>query len=67
MNRMQIFTGNANRKLAQDICGHLRMDLAKAEVRTFSDGEIFVEIGENVRGSDVFVTRINADGGLHGK
>lgn len=52
---MQIFTGNANRKLAADICGHMGMELSKAEVRTFSDGEIFVEIGENVRGNDIFV------------
>ncbi len=53
--KMQIFTGNANRQLAADICRHIDMDLSKAEVRTFSDGEIFVEIGENVRGSDIFI------------
>ncbi|MDH5299467.1 MAG: ribose-phosphate pyrophosphokinase [Desulfobulbaceae bacterium] len=54
-NRMQIFSGNANPELARDICKHLDIPLSEAEVRTFSDGEIFVEIGENVRGSDVFV------------
>jgi len=53
--RMQIFTGNANKKLAADICRHMNIELSKAEVRTFSDGEIFVEIGENVRGNDIFV------------
>ncbi len=53
--KMQIFTGNANRQLAADICRHIDMELSKAEVRTFSDGEIFVEIGENVRGSDIFI------------
>jgi len=52
---MQIFSGNANRKLAADICRHMKIELSKAEVRTFSDGEIFVEIGENVRGNDIFV------------
>ena len=54
-NRMQIFSGNANPELALDICKHIGIPLSKAEVRTFSDGEIFVEIGENVRGSDVFI------------
>ncbi len=54
-NRIQVFSGNANPELARDICKHLDIPLSKAEVRTFSDGEIFVEIGENVRGSDVFV------------
>lgn len=52
---MQVFTGNANRKLAAAICQHMNIELSKAEVRTFSDGEIFVEIGENVRGNDVFI------------
>ena len=54
-NRIQVFSGNANPELARDICRHLDIPLSKAEVRTFSDGEIYVEIGENVRGSDVFV------------
>jgi len=52
---MQIFSGNANQKLAADICQHMNIELSKAEVRTFSDGEIFVEIGENVRGNDIFI------------
>lgn len=54
-NIMKIFSGNAHRELAEDICRHLEIPLSKAEVKTFSDGEIFVEIGENVRGTDVFV------------
>lgn len=41
--------------LAEEICTHLDVPLSNAEVRRFSDGEIFVEIGENVRGRDVFV------------
>jgi ribose-phosphate pyrophosphokinase len=52
---MKLFTGNANPELAREICHKLEVDLSVAEVRRFSDGEIFVEIGENVRGCDVFV------------
>ena len=52
---MKIFTGNANPAIAEEICGYLNMPLGAAEVKKFSDGEIFVEIGENVRGTDVFV------------
>ncbi len=54
-NKMKIFTGNANPVIAQEICDYLGVPLGAAEVRKFSDGEIFVEIGENVRGADVFV------------
>jgi ribose-phosphate pyrophosphokinase len=52
---MKVFTGNANPEIAQEICNYLDMPLSKAEVKQFSDGEISVEIGENVRGTDVFV------------
>ncbi|MEW6327203.1 MAG: ribose-phosphate pyrophosphokinase [Thermodesulfobacteriota bacterium] len=55
INRLKIFSGNSNLPLAQAICRYLDMELGKATVRTFSDGETMVEIGENVRGSDVFV------------
>jgi ribose-phosphate pyrophosphokinase len=55
LNKMKLFAGNANRPLAEEICNYLDLPLSAAEVRTFSDGEIFVEIGENVRGADVFV------------
>ncbi|MCW5199623.1 ribose-phosphate pyrophosphokinase, partial [Desulfobulbus sp. F1] len=48
-------TGNANPELAREICNYLDMPLSSAEVKKFSDGEISVEIGENVRGTDVFV------------
>jgi len=54
---MKILTGNANRSLALAIARYLDMELCQAEVRTFSDGEIFVELGENVRGMDVFVVQ----------
>ncbi|CAK8724332.1 MAG: ribose-phosphate pyrophosphokinase [Candidatus Electronema aureum] len=54
-NIMKVFTGNANPELAREICNYLDMPLSSAEVKKFSDGEISVEIGENVRGTDVFV------------
>jgi len=54
-NSTRVFTGNANPELAQKICDHLSMPLGQALVSTFSDGEIRVEIGENVRGRDVFL------------
>jgi len=54
-NDLRIFTGNATPELAQKICDDLEISLGKALVTTFSDGEIRVEIGENVRGRDVFL------------
>jgi ribose-phosphate pyrophosphokinase len=54
-NIIKVFSGNANPELAKEICDHLDISLSKVEVRRFSDGEIFIEIGENVRGTDVFV------------
>ncbi|ACX53156.1 ribose-phosphate pyrophosphokinase [Ammonifex degensii KC4] len=52
---MLIFSGNANPKLAADICQYLGVPLGDCVVGRFSDGEIFVRINENVRGADVFV------------
>ena len=52
---MMLFSGNANRPLAERVAACLDMPLSKAKVGRFSDGEICIEIGENVRGSDVFV------------
>ena len=54
-NIMKVFTGNANPAIAKEICEYLDMPLGAAEVKKFSDGEISVDIGENVRGTDVFV------------
>ena len=53
--RLKVFAGNSNVGLAGEICDSLKIPLSQAKVRTFSDGEIFVEIEENVRGMDVFV------------
>ncbi len=52
---LMIFTGNANPKLAADVAKRLNMSLGRAQVGRFSDGEVNVEILENVRGKDVFV------------
>ncbi len=55
MPRMMVFTGNANRELAQQVVDALRLPLGNAKVGKFSDGEVTVEINENVRGKDVFI------------
>src|SRR5512137_1364003 len=57
LERIRIFSGNSNSKLAQNICDKLGVTLGKANVSTFSDGETRVEITENVRGMDVFIVQ----------
>lgn len=55
LERIRVFTGNANLELAQKIAENLGVPLGKAHVTSFSDGETRVEINENVRGMDVFI------------
>src|ERR671929_2026428 len=55
LDRLMVFTGNANPKLAQDVAKHLNLSIGRAIVGKFSDGEVMVELLENVRGKDVFV------------
>lgn len=55
MSKMMLFSGNSNRPLAEKIAAHLSLKLGKALVSRFCDGEIRVQIEENVRGRDVFV------------
>ncbi len=62
---LQVFAGNASRDLGERICANLGVDLGAADVRTFSDGEIQVEIKDNVRGSDVFVVQSTSSPGNH--
>ena len=50
-----IFSGNANKALAKSVAKNLGITLGKASVKTFSDGEISVEIDENVRGQDIYI------------
>lgn len=56
-SRMVVFSGNANRPLAENVVSYLNMSLGKATVGRFSDGEVLVEIMENVRGKDVFIVQ----------
>src|SRR5215469_12896773 len=56
-HQLKIFTGNANRALAGKICANLGCTLGAATVEPFSDGEIRLQILENVRGADVFVVQ----------
>jgi len=55
--KMMVFSGNANRPLAQAVANHLNMSLGKAVLEQFSDGEIMFEIMENVRGADAFIVQ----------
>ena len=57
MTDLMVFTGNANPDLARKIVDHLGMPLGNASVTQFSDGEIAVELHDNVRGRDVFVVQ----------
>jgi len=54
---MMVFTGNANPQLSRDIARFLNVPIGKATVESFSDGEIMVEILDNVRGKDVFIVQ----------
>ncbi len=54
---IKVFSGNANLKLAKEICAQMGTKLGEAEVGAFSDGEVFVSLYETVRGSDVFVVQ----------
>ena len=56
-NRMVVFSGNSNPALARAIVGYLNIPLGRSTVGCFSDGEIMMEIHENVRGKDVFVVQ----------
>ena len=53
--RMRIFTGSANPKLAEAVVRHMNISLGRCIVGRFSDGEVMVELLENVRGRDVFI------------
>src|SRR5208282_5669018 len=56
-NHFKVFSGNANPALAAEICYELGCQLAAVRVREFSDGEVHLQIQENVRGADVFVVQ----------
>src|SRR5258705_6698609 len=52
-----LFSGNSNKALVKDICDYLEIPVGRCEVGKFSDGEIQIEIAENVRGRDVFLVQ----------
>ncbi len=56
-DKFKIFCGSANPRLAEDICRHLGVKLGEAKLGKFSDGEVYFQILENVRGADVFVVQ----------
>ena len=56
-HKIKIFHGNSNPALCREICNYLGMPEGQAEVKRFSDGEVWVEVQENVRGADVFVVQ----------
>jgi ribose-phosphate pyrophosphokinase len=55
MHSLVLFAGNANPELAKDVCRHIGIKLGDAQIKRFSDGEIQIEVRENVRGKDVFI------------
>ena len=57
MDKVRVFSGNSNPKLVGDICKYLDIELGKAEVKSFSDGEISVAIKESVRALDIYVVQ----------
>lgn len=61
MKKLKLFSGNSNPVLAKEICDYLGLSLGQAKVSTFSDGEIYVKVEDNVRGSDVFVIQSASD------
>ena len=56
-NKLQIFTGNANRELAQRIADRIKVPMGRATVTSFPDGETFVKFDENIRGNDIFIVQ----------
>jgi ribose-phosphate pyrophosphokinase len=56
-SRIKVFSGSANRKLAEDICAKLEVHVSDCLIKKFSDGEIWLQVNENVRGADVFVVQ----------
>ncbi|MGA8529544.1 MAG: ribose-phosphate pyrophosphokinase-like domain-containing protein, partial [Acidobacteriaceae bacterium] len=55
--RFKIFSGTANRELAEDICRHIGVTVGETRMQRFADGEVYFQLLENVRGADVFVVQ----------
>ena len=54
---MKLLTGNSNKSLSQKISKHLKTKLVHSSIKKFADGEIYIEINENIRGNSVFVVQ----------
>ena len=61
MKNIKVFSGTASKQLSKAICKNLHINLGNLEIRRFSDGEIFVEIDESVRGSNVYVIQSTSE------
>lgn len=57
MSDLKVFSGRSNQPLAKKIAEHLGQQLGQCEIKTFSDGEIWVKYSDNIRGSDVFIVQ----------
>ena len=57
LDELKVFSGNANRKLAESVCEYLEMPLGRAEVFKFANDNSFVRIQENIRQRDVFIVQ----------
>ncbi|MCP3678486.1 MAG: ribose-phosphate pyrophosphokinase [Deltaproteobacteria bacterium] len=62
-DKLKVFSGNSNLPLAQEICSELGVELGRAEVKSFSDGEICVEVQESVRGMEVYAVQSTSSPG----
>ncbi|MFQ5479765.1 MAG: ribose-phosphate pyrophosphokinase [Thermodesulfobacteriota bacterium] len=65
MKNIRLFSGNSNKSLSEEIAAHLGMEIGKAEVKSFSDGEICVDIQESVRSREVYVVQSTSSPGNH--
>ena len=54
-DQLKIFSGRSNPALSKDIANYLGKDLGKLTIKTFSDGELWLQFEENIRGCDVFI------------
>jgi len=59
-SELKVFTGNAHPELAREICSYLRIPLGRLHLQRFSDGEVYCQLLENVRGTDVFIIQPTA-------
>ena len=52
---MKVLAGTSNSRLCKDIARHLKLKLVNSNIKRFADGEVYVEINENIRGNSIFV------------